>query len=1424
MSDDFNNLFDDDSLVPDWLQDEMGASASDESAAGSSNVSQPSWEQLRGEAPPPQTAETGAASPWETLEGPEAPAPQAATAPAPWDILSDDSAAPPPAQPALDAGTIDWTAAADEPATTGASEVPRGLTGELPWMSTGEQPAAGVDAELSWDPDNALADDTWDTPADETWATSDTTQSDWDTPGSAQPDDGLAFLGFEDEAAAPEADEFDFADSQDDAPPQPSLAEKAGLTRERFTLDGLIDEFQDEPPAEPQPEPEPPSLAARLRSLSPTPVEPEPPAEDVELREDEAGWMSAFGQAAEDAGTVPAGDEDDMAWLAAAEAAAPEPVPVTEPDSPEEDDPFAFLDGDESEDDDEDSFDFEFDDDELPALRGTGALTPPEEAEPAGELPEWLATTYEDDDEAHQAVDEAAETDEAEDLPEWVMQDTDQPDSGGIRRIAPPSTEGQTGGTGGIRRLSEAKEPELTFDEWEQAEIARQQEAERTPEDRLMDEVPTWFKDQAGDAPLPPEFQQQAPPPKQNEGPEFVPGWFMGLEEQDPEEAPDWFKSADLSADALSAPLALSESKTPEEDEPTELPDWFTGEVNADWTLPIDAPPSPIRRLSADQPPEEPPPPPVTTAAPEPEEEPDLDALFDTVDDELPAPDLEPGAVPDWLRDSIPDDADMPQPDLAAMFDEVDEATIPPQQQVMAEPEDIPFPDLDLDQTMPVEQSAFEVEPSSEGDFVERFDPITPDAPEPSRSPTPAPLSEDAPNWLREMANEGEGVLPVESMPDLDMGAMPDIGDGLDWLADIGPDDMGIDEVDFDMEPASAEEALPEIPDFPMPASDMPTPEPGLLAAEGLDSNALDDLLGLGDNDAALIPFQEEEQAEITFEDGLLDFEAGEESVQLGGDEAAEADNAFAEIFGTPDPEPEAEEGFSAPHVAVNIPDPAAAKAPQKRRGLFRRRKEDDKKPPKPAPTTLFDEEPEPEPEPAQAPTEPQPEWIAELRPDEVPVPVRAGGVEINLKQRKLADLPERLRDLHQIAQRELKPAEPEELAEHSALAGVNNPLPLADFITATEGTSAISDRLVVEDLQQRRAERLRTLLEQTTEDDEEDEVPPGFDYGETFEYDRGENAEAAATPRRKRRVRSKPDRLLVMVVMLAALVIPFASDAFHFAADPPPLDDERESVSLAVANVEAGAYVLFAFEYGPTAAGELDLLAEAVLRDVLQQNAIPLTTSTDPLGALHAQAVMEKLADDDALLAARGQGETSLDAGTDYVLLSYLPGEAVGVRTLATTKADTAGNLKDHPAFSAGLHGETLDLSIGGLDRDIALLVVIGEESNDVRIWNEQLEELTLPRVALVAAGIEPLTVPYVHEAGYVGYLSGVRDAYAYNAARNTGARTPYEMPQDFEDLPEPETARWHSMALGAALAAGLIALGMVVNLFRALVRRRRR
>jgi hypothetical protein len=511
-------------------------------------------------------------------------------------------------------------------------------------------------------------------------------------------------------------------------------------------------------------------------------------------------------------------------------------------------------------------------------------------------------------------------------------------------------------------------------------------------------------------------------------------------------------------------------------------------------------------------------------------------------------------------------------------------------------------------------------------------------------------------------------------------------------------------------------------------------------------------------------------------------------------DEAAQADLL------PPEPEEEAE-----PESLPTVPEAAPR---------FRRRKGQSETPPETAPG---------EPD--------QPEWLAEMRPSDLPVVVKAGGAETSIKQKQVIELPERLRAFHEKAMDEVRGLHeetvPPQAADSGPLAGIAGALSVADLVLET-GVKPV-EGLVVTPEQQDRLSRLEALLNTVAAEEEELEEEKsqieGLEPIDLEGFEPGEQPAPEAAPKRVRRRRFKLDRLIVGLLMLAALIGPFATDALHIATDPPALDKDGLAVGKAVDALSAGQYVLVALEYGPTAAGELDPLAEAVLRDVLSKNAIPLTLSTDPAGAFHAQAVIAPLVHDVALLGVRGQEETSLTAGEDYYLLRYLPGEAVGVRSLLTTSKDLGGNYELLSPFETDLRGDKTNLSISNIRQDIALIVVVGAESDSVRIWAEQLQDVRVPKAALVAAAIEPLTVPYVNKNGYVGYLAGVRDTYSYNAAYNTADRTPYTMPDDVPvDLPDPEVSRWHSMALGAAAAASLIALGMVLNLLRGMTRRPRR
>ncbi len=1028
-------------------------------------------------------------------------------------------------------------------------------------------------------------------------------------------------------------------------------------------------------------------LAGEQKPAAPEAAPPFPADED---------WLGAFGQAAGYSREVPAAPEDDLTWLGASgefpERPAPQPDEAREQPFPEDVEVFPdwLLAESPQQGEPPPAQTYEEWEREQRRLAAEAEKTP--EEQPPEEVPDWLlaespqeseqppAQTYEEwEREQRRLAAEAEKTPEEqppEEVPDWLLAESPQ---------------------------ESEQPPAQTYEEWEREQRRLAAEAEKTPEERLLEEVPDWFAqlDETPPAPPPPDAAT-------GEGPEFVPGWFLGLEEQ-AEEAPDWLRRMDLSTGPLEEPVAPETAPAPAPSEP-DVPDWFRGASDADsidWQA-LGA------SLEAGETPAEMPP----------QAEPDE------------------GALPAWMTGEVADD------------------------RILA-PEDIPFPDLDLEQTLPPQAG----EEAEIEDFVERFEPLEPEDFDRRAVAAADAVSADMPDWLRELSASADSALGERYRAEA--GAVtpppPDTANALDWLEELSPGDV-----------APAEEyPLPPAPAAPAP----PEAAPHTLETAPLDSAALDALLGYErEQPAAGPPF-----ALDTGDEALQDLEAlfSEVSAERQPPDLQrlfdqdEMDRVLGDMLA---PQEEA-----APPAELSQPLPA----------------EPPRRPPAPEPTAA-------------------PSWVEELRPSELPVTVKAGGAQASVRQKQVDELPERLRAFREEALRELGETQAGQVAAGGLLADIPGALPAADMVIPAAVGRRAAGQLVITPDQERRVRRLQALLDiGAGEEDEE----AALDEAARLAF-AGLEPEELPTARRPRRPRRfKLDRVLVMLALLAALLGPFATDALHFAADPSPLSGDRAAVAGQVDALTAGDYVLFAFEYGPVSAGELDALAEAVLRDTLARGAVPLTISTSPAGAFHAGSVIAALGDDALLLAARDQGEEALQAGEDYAALRYLSGDVVGVRALASVVWGADGALERHPAFATDLRGDDSGLPITSLAGDIALIVVVGDESTGVRTWAEQLAAVPVPKVALVTAAIESLAAPYVGETGYAGLLAGARDTARYNAERNAATLAPYQMPGDLSvELPDPPEARWHSIALGAAGAAGLIALGMVINLLRALGRRRRR
>ena len=434
-------------------------------------------------------------------------------------------------------------------------------------------------------------------------------------------------------------------------------------------------------------------------------------------------------------------------------------------------------------------------DDESPqAAQERGEDVPAEGA--ADEIPDWLSSVLGVGTEA---------PGERESAPDWLTSETptslsgDETSAGGDR---PAWLSGEDTPGEATPLSTEA----LTFDAW-QAE----QETESEPADPLLEEVPDWFE----------EAEQQAPEPTAEpvESP-FAPEWFMGLEEQRVEGAPDWFHEASLAddADLLGDTDALAD-RILGGDVPT-------GEAVPDWFRDVEPPPT---QAAGD----------VLAGTDEPADEALPDWMAALGGREEPA---EPEAIPapDWAAEPVDEAAEVEEP--VATAEPADEA-LPDWMAALdggeepAEPEAIPAPDWAAesdDETAGVEEPVGAAEPADEA-VPDWMAALTGEEPAREAEPTGAegpleaakPVDEALPDWMAALVGEGEPAEP-EAVP------------SPDWLEALGseppqPADEDVPDWLAVVDSALAEQALAgttEAPASAEPAGERELPTTPLLDEE----------------------------------------------------------------------------------------------------------------------------------------------------------------------------------------------------------------------------------------------------------------------------------------------------------------------------------------------------------------------------------------------------------------------------------------------------------------------------------------------------------------------------------------------------------------------------------------------------------------
>ncbi|MAS34784.1 MAG: hypothetical protein CL610_12305 [Anaerolineaceae bacterium] len=240
-----------------------------------------------------------------------------------------------------------------------------------------------------------------------------------------------------------------------------------------------------------------------------------------------------------------------------------------------------------------------------------------------------------------------------------------------------------------------------------------------------------------------------------------------------------------------------------------------------------------------------------------------------------------------------------------------------------------------------------------------------------------------------------------------------------------------------------------------------------------------------------------------------------------------------------------------------------------------------------------------------------------------------------------------------------------------------------------------------------------------------------------------------------RQRTRYKVDRLLIALVLAAAIIVPFVSD-FRLG-DPPPAmfagDSRQQVVFDSLDRLNPGDHVLVGMEYGPTAAPELDSTARVLLQHILTRRAIPVIVSTNPVALLRADNLLNELGGARSPLLETLERDTPLRPNEDYFVIRYLTGGAVGLRSLGETPG---------VPLATDINGQPTGLTATD---DFAQVIVIAERPDDLRAWAEQVAPLTnAPLLAATGYSGEPLIEPYVGST-FDGLLVGFKDTYTYGS-----------------------------------------------------------
>lgn len=230
--------------------------------------------------------------------------------------------------------------------------------------------------------------------------------------------------------------------------------------------------------------------------------------------------------------------------------------------------------------------------------------------------------------------------------------------------------------------------------------------------------------------------------------------------------------------------------------------------------------------------------------------------------------------------------------------------------------------------------------------------------------------------------------------------------------------------------------------------------------------------------------------------------------------------------------------------------------------------------------------------------------------------------------------------------------------------------------------------------------------------------------------------------------------RSVVYALMALAVLIPFVLPAVLAGTTIPISQTPAAEFYDVIQGIPSGQVVLVAFDYDPSVAREMNLLARAVVRDLIGRRVKIVALSTLETGPQFAQNE----------LRAAASEVSNYQYGVDYINLGYLPGHEAGLAQLGST--GIASSTKD---YDLGKDYAQFSLTSNLAMQDVALVVELAGTEQPLRMWLEQFRPQTkTPIVAGVSAAVEPQARAYRGARQLAATLSGLVGAAQYEILSN--------------------------------------------------------